>query len=59
MSLASEPVIEAKNLSKTYRLYGNPYHRLLEKMPWNKRPRIFLVTWIWFRPWENLPMPSR
>ena len=34
-----EPVIEARNLSKTYRLYGNPYHQLLEKMPWNKRPR--------------------
>ncbi len=36
---ASEPVIEAKNLGKTYRLYGNPYHQLLEKMPWNKQPR--------------------
>lgn len=34
-----EPVIEARNLSKTYRLYGNPYDQLLEKMPWNKRPR--------------------
>jgi ABC-type polysaccharide/polyol phosphate transport system ATPase subunit len=33
------PVIEARNLSKSYRLYGNPYHRLLEKMPWNKTPR--------------------
>lgn len=33
------PIIEARNLSKTYRLYGNPYHRLLEKMPWNKTPR--------------------
>jgi ABC-type polysaccharide/polyol phosphate transport system ATPase subunit len=34
-----QPVIIAHNLSKTYRLYGNPYHRLLEKMPWNKKPR--------------------
>jgi ABC-type polysaccharide/polyol phosphate transport system ATPase subunit len=34
-----EPVIEAKNLSKTYRLYGNPYAQILEKMPWNKQPR--------------------
>lgn len=34
-----EPVIEARNLSKTYKLYGNPYGRLLERMPWNKRPR--------------------
>ncbi|MCB9877902.1 MAG: ABC transporter ATP-binding protein [Planctomycetes bacterium] len=34
-----EPVIEARNLSKTYRLYGNPYDQLLEKMPWSKGPR--------------------
>ena len=34
-----QPVIEARNLSKTYRLYGNPYDRLLEAMPWNKAPR--------------------
>lgn len=34
-----EPVIEAKNLGKTYRLYGNPYHRLLEILPWNKKQR--------------------
>ncbi len=34
-----EPVIEAHALSKTYRLYGNPYHRLLERLPWNKQPR--------------------
>ncbi|MFO1076101.1 MAG: polysaccharide ABC transporter ATP-binding protein [Planctomycetota bacterium] len=32
-------VIEARNLSKTYRIYGNPYGRLFEAMPWNKRPR--------------------
>ena len=36
---SSEPVIEARNLAKTYRLYGSPYGRLLERMPWNKRPR--------------------
>ena len=29
-------VIEARGLSKTYRLYQNPYGRLLEKLPWNK-----------------------
>jgi ABC-type polysaccharide/polyol phosphate transport system ATPase subunit len=33
-----EPVIEARNLCKTYRIYGNPYHRLIERLPWNKRP---------------------
>jgi lipopolysaccharide transport system ATP-binding protein len=36
---ATEPVIEADGLSKTYRLYGNPYDQLLELMPWNKRRR--------------------
>jgi ABC-type polysaccharide/polyol phosphate transport system ATPase subunit len=34
-----EPVIEACSLSKTYRIYGNPYGRLMEMLPWNKRPR--------------------
>jgi len=34
-----DPVIEARNLSKTYKLYGNPYGRLLERMPWNKKSR--------------------
>lgn len=34
-----EPVIEARNLSKTYRLYGNPYDRLLERLPWTRKPR--------------------
>jgi len=34
-----QPVIEAKNLSKTYRLYGNPYYRLLEALPWDKKKR--------------------
>ena len=31
-----QPVIEARNLSKTYLTYGNPYDRLLERMPWNR-----------------------
>jgi ABC-type polysaccharide/polyol phosphate transport system ATPase subunit len=35
---ASRPVIEAYHLGKTYRIYGNPYHRLLERMPWQRRP---------------------
>jgi ABC-type polysaccharide/polyol phosphate transport system ATPase subunit len=39
MSASEAPVIEAKGLAKSYRIYGNPYHRLLEQMPWNKRPR--------------------
>ncbi|MBL8739332.1 MAG: ABC transporter ATP-binding protein, partial [Planctomycetes bacterium] len=34
-----EPVIEAIGLGKTYRLYGKPIHRVLERMPWNKKPR--------------------
>ena len=34
-----EPVIEARNLGKTYRLYSNPYHRLLEWLPWDKKQR--------------------
>ncbi|MBL8728486.1 MAG: ABC transporter ATP-binding protein [Planctomycetes bacterium] len=33
-----QPVIEARNLSKTYRIYGNPYHRLWEMLPWVTRP---------------------
>ena len=34
-----EPVIEAIGLGKTYRLYGRPIDRVLECLPWNKRPR--------------------
>jgi lipopolysaccharide transport system ATP-binding protein len=34
-----EPVIEAKGLGKTYRLYGNPYGRLLELLPWDRKQR--------------------
>ena len=30
------PVIEARNLSKSYKLYGNPYGRIWERLPWNK-----------------------
>jgi ABC-type polysaccharide/polyol phosphate transport system ATPase subunit len=41
VSTHSEPVIEARNLSKSYRLYGNPYHRLLEKMPWNRGKKLY------------------
>ena len=34
--MSQEPVIEARNLSKSYRLYGNPYGRIWESLPWNK-----------------------
>ncbi|MCR9248010.1 MAG: ABC transporter ATP-binding protein [bacterium] len=37
--MSQQPVIEAEGLSKTYRLYNNPYNRLLEKLPWNKKVR--------------------
>jgi lipopolysaccharide transport system ATP-binding protein len=33
-----EPAISVRNLSKTYRIYGNPWHRLKERLPWMKRP---------------------
>ncbi|HEU4418950.1 MAG TPA: ABC transporter ATP-binding protein [Planctomycetota bacterium] len=32
------PAIEVERLAKTYRIYGPPWHRVLEKMPWIKRP---------------------
>ena len=32
-----EPSIEARNLSKTYKLYGNPWNHLIERLPWVKR----------------------
>ena len=35
------PVIEARGLSKTYRLYGNPYGRLLGMLPWNRGRRYY------------------
>ncbi len=31
---SSEPVISVANLSKEYRIYGNPINRLVEKLPW-------------------------
>ena len=34
-----EPAIQVQNLGKTYRIYGSPYDRLKEAMPWNDRPR--------------------
>lgn len=35
-----QAVIEAKNLGKTYRIYGNPYNRLFERLPWNKGKKL-------------------
>jgi ABC-type polysaccharide/polyol phosphate transport system ATPase subunit len=32
------PAIAVQNVSKTYRIYGNPYGRIKELMPWNDRP---------------------
>jgi lipopolysaccharide transport system ATP-binding protein len=34
-----QPVIEARNLGKTYRLYGNPYHQLLDLVGWGGRDK--------------------
>jgi len=36
--------ITADNISKIYRLYGKPIHRLMERAPWNKRPLHRQVT---------------
>jgi ABC-type polysaccharide/polyol phosphate transport system ATPase subunit len=33
-----KPSIEVEGLSKTYRIYGNPWGPLFEKLPWNKKP---------------------
>ncbi len=33
------PAIEVRNLGKEYRLYGNPIHRILERLPGNQRQR--------------------
>lgn len=38
--MAQEPVISARNLSKTYQIYRNPYDRIWERMPWNKGKRF-------------------
>ena len=35
----AEPAIEVRDLYKTYRIYGSPYDRLLEQLPWSKGPR--------------------
>lgn len=35
-----EPVIEARNLSKSYKLYGSPYGRLKESLPWNRGKKL-------------------
>ncbi len=32
-----EPAIRVRDLSKTYKIYGSPYGRLIEQLPWNKR----------------------
>ncbi|MBZ0152498.1 MAG: ABC transporter ATP-binding protein [Planctomycetes bacterium] len=37
--MTAAPIIEAKGLSKAYRLYHSPYGRLLERLPWNKKQR--------------------
>ena len=34
--MSTVPVIEARDLSKSYKLYGNAYGRLWESLPWNK-----------------------
>ncbi|MCA8958075.1 MAG: ATP-binding cassette domain-containing protein, partial [Planctomycetes bacterium] len=34
----TEPAISVRNVSKTYRIYGNPFGRIKELMPWNDRP---------------------
>ena len=36
--MSDSPAIFVQNVSKTYRIYGNPYGRIKELMPWNDRP---------------------
>jgi ABC-type polysaccharide/polyol phosphate transport system ATPase subunit len=36
--MSDTPAISVKKVSKTYRIYGNPYGRIKELMPWNDRP---------------------
>lgn len=36
---SSKPAIRTWNMSKAYRIYGNPWHRLLERMPWGPSKR--------------------
>ena len=33
-----DPAISVADISKTYRIYGNPYGRIREMFPWNKHP---------------------
>ena len=35
-----ELAIRAKDLSKTYRIYNNPWHRLRERFPWNEGKKL-------------------
>ena len=35
----SELAITIRDLSKTYRIYHNPYDRLIEALPWSQQPR--------------------
>ncbi|MFQ5505149.1 MAG: ABC transporter ATP-binding protein [Planctomycetota bacterium] len=39
MTGADDVVMEVTGLSKEYRIYGNPYNRLLELLPWSHRQR--------------------
>jgi len=32
-----EPSIQVQNLTKTYKIYGNPWNQLFERLPWVKR----------------------
>ena len=36
--MSHEPAISIENVSKTYRIYGNPYGRIKELLPWNDVP---------------------
>jgi len=38
------PAIEVQGLAKEYRIYGNPYHRFIERLPWVKRPLHRKIT---------------
>lgn len=35
----SEPAIKVERVSKSYQIYGSPFGRLIERLPWNTRPR--------------------
>ncbi len=41
--MSDTPVISVQEISKTYRIYGNPYGRIKELMPWNDRPHHQVV----------------